>query len=96
MLNYIIRQSFIKILTINILKVYNIFMTNKNIYFMAGLQRSGATVLSAILNQNPDIYASPSSTCNHIGNLKYQGNFSEFLKRLEKIIEEQKEKKDYK
>ena len=28
---------------------------------MAGLQRSGATAISSILNQNPDVYASPSS-----------------------------------
>ena len=28
---------------------------------MAGLQRSGATVLSAILNQNPDLWVSPAS-----------------------------------
>lgn len=36
-------------------------MENKKFFFMAGLQRSGATVLSSILNQNPDIYCSPSS-----------------------------------
>lgn len=36
-------------------------MKNKKFFFMAGLQRSGATVLSSILNQNPDIYCSPSS-----------------------------------
>lgn len=34
---------------------------SKTFFFMAGLQRSGATVLSAILNQNTDIYVSPSS-----------------------------------
>ncbi len=28
---------------------------------MAGMQRSGATILSAILNQNPDIWVSPAS-----------------------------------
>ena len=28
---------------------------------MAGMQRSGATVLSAILNQNPDVWVSPAS-----------------------------------
>lgn len=36
-------------------------MENKKFFFMAGLQRSGATVLSSILNQNPNIYSSPSS-----------------------------------
>lgn len=34
---------------------------NKTFFFMAGLQRSGATALSSILNQNPDIHCSPSS-----------------------------------
>lgn len=33
----------------------------KNIYFIAGLQRSGGTLISAILNQNPDIWAAPTS-----------------------------------
>jgi sulfotransferase len=33
----------------------------KSYYFMAGLPRSGSTVLSAILNQNPNIYSGPSS-----------------------------------
>ena len=31
---------------------------NKTYHFMAGLPRSGSTVLSAILNQNPNVYAS--------------------------------------
>lgn len=33
----------------------------KRYYFMAGLPRSGSTLLSAILNQNPEIHAGPSS-----------------------------------
>lgn len=33
----------------------------KQFYFMAGLPRSGSTVLSSILNQNPRIYSGPSS-----------------------------------
>ena len=33
----------------------------KTFYFMAGLPRSGSTVLSSILNQNPKIYSGPSS-----------------------------------
>jgi sulfotransferase len=34
---------------------------DKTYHFMAGLPRSGSTVLSALLNQNPDIYASPQT-----------------------------------
>lgn len=41
-----------------------------------------------------DIWVDPSSTCNHIGNLKFQGNFAQFLKDLEKLLEEQKNQKD--
>ena len=33
----------------------------KTYHFMAGLPRSGSTVLSAILNQNPKIYSSPQT-----------------------------------
>jgi sulfotransferase len=33
----------------------------KTYYFMAGLPRSGSTMLSAILNQNPRFYSGPSS-----------------------------------
>ena len=33
----------------------------KDIYFLGGLPRSGNTLLSALLNQNPFIYVSPSS-----------------------------------
>jgi len=33
----------------------------KTYHFMAGLPRSGSTVLSALLNQNPGIYASPQT-----------------------------------
>jgi sulfotransferase len=36
-------------------------MTKKKYYFMAGLPRSGSTLLSAILNQNPRFYSGPSS-----------------------------------
>jgi sulfotransferase len=34
---------------------------NKTYYFMAGLPRSGSTLLSSILNQNPRFYSGPSS-----------------------------------
>lgn len=33
----------------------------KTYHFMAGLPRSGSTVLSALLNQHPDVYASPQT-----------------------------------
>lgn len=33
----------------------------KTYHFMAGLPRSGSTVLSAILNQNPKVYSSPQT-----------------------------------
>lgn len=36
-------------------------MAKKKYYFMAGLPRSGSTMLSAILNQNPRFYSGPSS-----------------------------------
>jgi sulfotransferase len=35
--------------------------TDKTFYFMAGLPRSGSTLLSTILNQNPRFYSGPSS-----------------------------------
>jgi len=34
---------------------------NKTYHFMAGLPRSGSTVLSALINQHPDLYASPQT-----------------------------------
>jgi len=36
-------------------------MQNKNFHFLSGLPRSGSTVLSAILNQNPSVYVTPTS-----------------------------------
>lgn len=33
----------------------------KTFHFMAGLPRSGSTVLSALLNQHPEVYASPQT-----------------------------------
>lgn len=36
-------------------------MEQKPLFFLAGLQRSGATLLSSILNQNPNIWVSPAS-----------------------------------
>ena len=37
-------------------------MSLKKIYFMAGLPRSGSTLLSSILNQNPKFYSGPNSS----------------------------------
>lgn len=34
---------------------------DKTYHFMAGLPRSGSTVLAALLNQHPDVYASPQT-----------------------------------
>lgn len=34
---------------------------NQTYHFMAGLPRSGSTLLSALLNQHPDIYSSPQT-----------------------------------
>ena len=36
-------------------------MIEKTFYFMGGLPRAGSTVLGAVLNQNPDIYVTPTS-----------------------------------
>ena len=33
----------------------------KTFHFMAGIHRSGSTLLSAILNQHPEIYSSPQT-----------------------------------
>ena len=33
----------------------------KTLHFMSGLPRSGSTVLASILNQNPDVYVTPTS-----------------------------------
>jgi len=35
--------------------------SKKRYYFMAGLPRSGSTLLSSLLNQNPNLYSGPSS-----------------------------------
>jgi sulfotransferase len=43
----------------------------KNFYFMAGLPRSGSTLISSILNQNPNIYSSANSpVCGMMFNLE--------------------------
>ena len=43
----------------------------KQFYFMAGLPRSGSTLISSILNQNPDIHSSANSPiCGMVFNLE--------------------------
>lgn len=37
-------------------------MTTQRLHLLAGMPRSGGTLLSAILNQNPNVFASPGST----------------------------------
>lgn len=47
---------------------------------MAGLPRSGGTLISAIFNQNPDIYSSPNSVlANTLGSVYNQYNSNENL-----------------
>lgn len=43
----------------------------KSIHFMAGLPRSGTTLLTSILNQNPEIYTSPLSPLLNTMGLTY-------------------------
>lgn len=52
----------------------------EKIFFMAGLPRSGGTLLASILNQNPDIYVSPNSVlANMLGSVYNQYNSNENL-----------------
>jgi sulfotransferase len=54
----------------------------KTYHFLAGLQRSGNTVLSSILNQNPDIYSSPlSPVCQYMWNIHTEKNMSDHVTR---------------
>ena len=48
----------------------------KEFFFMAGMQRSGATIISQILNQNPDIWVSPASPLFKIMNRQLE-NYNE-------------------
>ena len=46
-------------------------MGMKKFFFMSGLPRSGSTLLSSILNQNPEVYSSPNSPmCGMMFNLE--------------------------
>jgi sulfotransferase len=50
----------------------------KTYHFLAGLPRSGNTVVSSILNQNPDFYSSPlSPVCEYMWSLQSQMYSSE-------------------
>ena len=67
---------------------------NKTYHFLSGLPRSGNTLLSAILNQNPDIYSSPLSPLtalfwaseNHLNNLESTNRNVENKNRTEKLL----------
>ena len=54
---------------------------NHQYYFMAGLPRSGSTLLKSILNQNPNIFASPISP---VMELMYWNE--DYLKRSEQYL----------
>jgi sulfotransferase len=57
---------------------------NKTYHFLSGLPRSGNTLLSAILNQNPQIYSSPiSPLCDMMFNLEKQLNSESGIRNYE-------------
>lgn len=55
----------------------------KSYHFLAGLPRTGNTLLSSILNQNPLIHSSPLSPINQIMWKHEQGFDNEHVKRLD-------------
>lgn len=60
-------------------------MKQKRYFFMAGLPRSGSTLLSSILNQNPMIYSGPSSpVLNIMHGLEEMISNDEFFKAYPK------------
>ena len=67
--------------------------SNKTFYFIAGLPRSGSTLLSSILNQNPKFYSGPSSPVvstmvsleNHLSNDELYLNYPKPLQAKEII-----------
>ena len=63
----------------------------KTYHFMAGLPRSGSTLLKSILNQNPNIYANPVSP---VMELMY--HTEEYLKQSEQYLGYPKPKSAYK
>jgi sulfotransferase len=65
---------------------------DKTYYFLAGLPRSGNTLLSAILNQNPDIYSSPLSPVGeYINKLSTMHNSIEQVNRNKENIDRSEE-----
>lgn len=60
----------------------------KKYYFLSGLPRSGNTLLSAILNQNPKIYSSPLSPVKDI-----LLNYDNLFKTEENFLREENQKK---
>jgi len=57
----------------------------KNYFFLSGLPRSGSTLLSAILGQNPNIYSGPSSPVLHaMINMEKMLSEDEFFKAYPK------------
>lgn len=67
--------------------------TNKQYYFLAGLFRSGNTLLSSILNQNPNIYSSPINplceylfACHTIKNTYQSSLINTFPERSSNMI----------
>jgi sulfotransferase len=64
---------------------------NHQYYFMAGLPRSGSTLLKSILNQNPNVFASPISP---VMELMYWNE--DYFKRSEQYLAYPKPKSAYK
>ena len=52
---------------------------NKNFYFMAGLPRSGGTLLSSILNQNPEILCSQSPMADLLNEINVSQSFYNYF-----------------
>jgi sulfotransferase len=56
----------------------------RTIHFLAGLPRSGNTLLSSLLNQNPKIYSSPLSSLNTaMYNLKFSLEYQASTRNIE-------------
>jgi len=61
-------------------------MSNKTYHFLAGLPRSGNTVLSALLNQNPMFYSSPISSLGLlIYNMIQGGTHETYTRNIENV-----------
>lgn len=60
----------------------------ERIYFLSGMQRSGSTVLACLLNQHPDIYATPTSPLLdvvHASNVKLEESLKQYTFDYEKV-----------